>query len=158
MSRGCIKTGKGERRGVEKKISAPVSQLQKERGESLGSPISFVVPETNTRVRIVTPRPSRSAAISIRKKIAFKFNAFSSQPVRLYTLTNLFIWSTSIGRKLVHTVSNFHQNLAVKELFYVPLTLYVPITTILDIWKTTLFYEGESVVYDGLKYVWPVKG
>ena len=28
----------------------------------------------------------------------------------------------------------------------------------LDIWKTTLFYEGESVVYDGFKYVWPVKG
>ena len=21
-----------------------------------------------------------------------------------------------------------------------------------------LFYEGESVVYDGFKYVWPVKG
>ena len=38
------------------------------------------------------------------------------------------------------------------------LTLYVPIIAILDIWKTTLFYEGESVVYDGLKYVWPVKG
>ena len=32
VSRGCIKTGKGERRGVEKKFSAPVSQ--KERGES----------------------------------------------------------------------------------------------------------------------------
>ena len=38
------------------------------------------------------------------------------------------------------------------------LTLYVPIIAILDIWKTTLFYEGESVVYDGFKYVWPVKG
>ena len=37
------------------------------------------------------------------------------------------------------------------------LTLYVPIIAILDIWKTTLFYEGESVVYDGFKYVWPVK-
>ena len=36
-------------------------------------------------------------------------------------------------------------------------TLYVPIIAILDIWKTTLFYEGESVVYDGFKYVWPVK-
>ena len=32
------------------------------------------------------------------------------------------------------------------------LTLYVPIIAILDIWKTTLFYEGESVVYDGFKY------
>ena len=31
------------------------------------------------------------------------------------------------------------------------LTLYVPIIAILDIWKTTLFYEGESVVYDGFK-------
>ena len=40
----------------------------------------------------------------------------------------------------------------------VGLTLYVPIIAILDIWKTTLFYEGESVVYDGFKYVWPVKG
>ena len=38
------------------------------------------------------------------------------------------------------------------------LTLYVPIIAILDIWKTTLFYEGESVVYDGFKFVWPVKG
>ena len=38
------------------------------------------------------------------------------------------------------------------------LTLYVPIIAILDIWKTTLLYEGESVVYDGFKYVWPVKG
>ena len=38
------------------------------------------------------------------------------------------------------------------------LTLYVPIIAILDIWKTTLFYEGESVVYDEFKYVWPVKG
>ena len=39
------------------------------------------------------------------------------------------------------------------------LTLYVPIIAILDIWKTTLFfYEGESVVHDGFKYVWPVKG
>ena len=38
------------------------------------------------------------------------------------------------------------------------LTLYVPIIAILDIRKTTLFYEGESVVYDGFKYVWPVKG
>ena len=38
------------------------------------------------------------------------------------------------------------------------LTLYVPIIAILDIWKTALFYEGESVVYDGFKYVWPVKG
>ena len=38
------------------------------------------------------------------------------------------------------------------------LTLYVPIIAILDIWKTTLFYEGESVVYDGFKYVWPIKG
>ena len=32
------------------------------------------------------------------------------------------------------------------------------IIAILDIWKTTLFYEGESVVYDGFKYVWPIKG
>ena len=32
------------------------------------------------------------------------------------------------------------------------------VIAILDIWKTTLFYEGESVVYDGFKYVWPVKG
>ena len=35
----------------------------------------------------------------------------------------------------------------------VSLTFCVPIiaiiTAILDIWKTTLFYEGESVVYDG---------
>ena len=31
------------------------------------------------------------------------------------------------------------------------------VIAILDIWKTTLFYEGESVVYDGFKYVWPVK-
>ena len=38
------------------------------------------------------------------------------------------------------------------------LTLYVPIIAILDIWKTTFFYEGESVVYDEFKYVWPVKG
>ena len=38
------------------------------------------------------------------------------------------------------------------------LTLYVPIIAILNIWKTTLFNEGESVVYDGFKYVWPVKG
>ena len=38
------------------------------------------------------------------------------------------------------------------------LTLYMPIIAILDKWKTTLFYEGESVVYDGFKYVWPVKG
>ena len=38
------------------------------------------------------------------------------------------------------------------------LTLYVPIISILDIWEATLFYEGESVVYDGFKYVWPVKG
>ena len=38
------------------------------------------------------------------------------------------------------------------------LTLYVPIIAILDIWKTTLFYEGKSVVYDGFKYAWPVKG
>ena len=38
------------------------------------------------------------------------------------------------------------------------LTLYVPIIAILDIWKTTRVYEGESVVYDGFKYVWPVKG
>ena len=38
------------------------------------------------------------------------------------------------------------------------LTLYVPIISIFDMWKTTLFYEGESVVYDGFKYVWPVKG
>ena len=37
-------------------------------------------------------------------------------------------------------------------------TLYVPIIAILDIWKTTQFNEGESVVYDGFKYVWPVKG
>ena len=37
-------------------------------------------------------------------------------------------------------------------------TLYVPIIAMLGIWKTTLFYEGESVVYDGFKYVWPVKG
>ena len=38
------------------------------------------------------------------------------------------------------------------------LTLYVPIIAILDIWKTTLFNEGKSVVYDGFKCVWPVKG
>ena len=38
------------------------------------------------------------------------------------------------------------------------LTLYVPIIAILDIWKTTRVDEGESVVYDGFKYVWPVKG
>ena len=38
------------------------------------------------------------------------------------------------------------------------LTLYVSIIAILDIWKTTLFYEGESVVYDGFKYEWPIKG
>ena len=38
------------------------------------------------------------------------------------------------------------------------ISLYVPIIAILDIWQTTLFYEGESVVYDGFKYVWPVKG
>ena len=38
------------------------------------------------------------------------------------------------------------------------LTLYVPMIAILDLWKTTFFYEGESVVYDGFKYVWPVKG
>ena len=38
------------------------------------------------------------------------------------------------------------------------LTLYMPIIAILDIWKTTLFYEGESVVYDRFKYVWPIKG
>ena len=41
---------------------------------------------------------------------------------------------------------------------YLFLTLYVPIIAILDIWKTTLFNEGESVVYDGFKYVWLVKG
>ena len=38
------------------------------------------------------------------------------------------------------------------------ISLYVPIIAILDIWKTTLFYVGESAVYDGFKYVWPVKG
>ena len=34
----------------------------------------------------------------------------------------------------------------------------VAIIAILEIGKTTLFYEGKSVVYDGFKYVWPVKG
>ena len=44
------------------------------------------------------------------------------------------------------------------DILYVFLTIYVPIIAILDIWKTTLLYEGESVVYDGFKYVWPAKG
>ena len=43
-------------------------------------------------------------------------------------------------------------------LWHYELTLYVPIIAILDIWKTTRVNEGESVVYDGFKYVWPVKG
>ena len=38
------------------------------------------------------------------------------------------------------------------------LTLYVPIIAILDIWKPPFFYEGESVVYGGFKYVKYVKG
>ena len=37
-----------------------------------------------------------------------------------YSLPNLFIWSSSIGRKTVCTVSNVHQNIAVKGLLYVP--------------------------------------
>ena len=48
--------------------------------------------------------------------------------------------------------------LLMRSASYIILTLYVPIIAILGIWKTTLFYEGESVVYDGFKYVWPVKG
>ena len=45
---------------------------------------------------------------------------FSSQHICLSTLPNLFAWSSSIGRKTVPTVSNVHQNIASKRLFYAP--------------------------------------
>ena len=46
-----------------------------------------------------------------QKKIAFNLNAYtSSQHVSPSALPNLFLWSSSIGRKTVRTVSDVHQN------------------------------------------------
>ena len=122
MSRGSIKSGEGERREVEKKNSAP-DQSQKERGESrswIPEQFRSTWASCSARVRKVTPRPS--AAISIRKNIAFKVNAYTffSQHVCHSTLPNLFVWPSSIGLKTVRTDSNVHQKIAIKGLFYVP--------------------------------------
>ena len=90
----CIKTGKGERREVEKKYFA---RFLKEVRVGLGSPSSSAIPETNccAHVRIVSNPPLSCHVYHYQKKIVFKFNAytFSSQHIRLSQLPNLFVWT-----------------------------------------------------------------
>ena len=102
-----------DKRGGEK-IFAPVSQ--KERGESRSwIPRSFVIVwnSCSARVRIVTPRPSKCL---LEKDCFHVQSIYLLFPARPSTLHNLFVWSSSIGRKTVRKISNVHQNIAVKGL------------------------------------------
>ena len=88
-----------------------------------------------------------SAFIILLQRLSFAGAAQSERNTKRepFFMTNVPV----VNSKMKENEQCFHLSL---------LTLHVPIIAILDIWKTTRVYEGESVVYDGFKYVWPVKG
>ena len=120
--------GEGRKtKGGEKTFLRPFLKRKEVRvGLKLRYPRSFVVPITScsARVRMVWPRPS--AAMSIRKKIAFIKSSYVLllSCIHLLFPAHMPFYSTQSLRlvvqhwtpKTVHTVSNVHQNIAIKGL------------------------------------------